>query len=226
MTYSLEDVVPWGRNLMEYQAMFELTSADLQSTIIGVSDGPASFNSELTAQGGRVVSVDPIYQFSAEQIERRIDTVVPIVMGQLRENQHEFVWQLFNTPDQLEQARLAAMRAFLDDFPKGLAEKRYQSGELPTLAFADRQFDLALCSHFLFLYSAQFDADFHLAAIHELCRVAQEVRIFPVLELGSIQSRHLSQVMKGLREGGFLAELQTVNYEFQRGGNQMLRINQ
>ena len=84
---------------------------------------------------------------------------------------------------------------------------------------------MALCSHFLFLYSAHFDADFHVAAIRELCRVATELRIFPVLELGSVQSRHLNFVMERLRESGFSAELQTVNYEFQRGGNQMLRVS-
>ena len=45
--------------------------------------------------------------------------------------------------------------------------------------FADREFDLALCSHLLFLYSEQLTADFHLASIRELCRVAGEVRVFP-----------------------------------------------
>ena len=224
MAHSLENVVPWGRNLAEYQAMFGLSSADLQSTIIGVGDGPASFNRELTAQGGQIVSVDPLYQFSAEQTRQRIDTIVPTVMGQLHANQNEFVWQLFASPAHLEQARLTAMNLFLADFPAGLAAGRYQVGALPQLSFADQQFELALCSHFLFLYSAQFDADFHVAAIKELCRVATEARIFPVLELGSVQSRHLNDVMARLEANRFSAELQTVNYEFQRGGNQMLRV--
>ena len=224
MTYSLENVVPWGRNLAEYQAMFALSSADLRSNIIGVSDGPASFNRELTVLGGQVVSIDPLYQFSAEQIQQRIDAIVPTVMGQLYANQDEFVWQLFASPADLEQTRLSAMQAFLADYPAGLAERRYQVGALPQLDFDDRAFDLALCSHFLFLYSAQFDAAFHVAAIQELCRVAEDVRIFPVLELGSVQSRHLETVIARLQDGGFSAELQTVNYEFQRGGNQMLRV--
>ena len=43
---------------------------------------------------------------------------------------------------------------------------------------------MALCSHLLFLYSDHLDAAFHRAAIRDLCRVAGEVRIFPLLALG------------------------------------------
>ena len=55
---------------------------------------------------------------------------------------------------------------------------------LPTLPFADRSFDLALSSHFLFLYTEQFDESFHRSSIVEMCRVADEVRVFPLLALG------------------------------------------
>jgi hypothetical protein len=48
---------------------------------------------------------------------------------------------------------------------------------------------MALCSHFLFLYSflysEQFDLDFHLGSVLALCGVAEDVRIFPLTELGS-----------------------------------------
>ena len=33
--------------------MFDLSAADLGRRILGCGDGPASFNAELTAQGGR-----------------------------------------------------------------------------------------------------------------------------------------------------------------------------
>ncbi|MAD80187.1 MAG: SAM-dependent methyltransferase, partial [Planctomycetaceae bacterium] len=32
------------------------------------ADGPASFNAELTARGGSIVSCDPIYEFTADEI--------------------------------------------------------------------------------------------------------------------------------------------------------------
>ena len=96
--------------------------------------------------------------------------------------------------------------------------------ELPTLPFPDASFDLALCSHFLFLYSSQLGASFHLSAIREMCRVATEVRIFPLLALGGCTSRHLDRSVDDLRASGFAASIEDVPYEFQRGGNQMLRI--
>lgn len=57
----LDDVVPWGRTLAEYELMFNLSEVDLNLKILGCGDGPASFNAEMTKQGHRVVSIDPIY---------------------------------------------------------------------------------------------------------------------------------------------------------------------
>jgi len=96
---------------------------------------------------------------------------------------------------------------------------------LPSLPFLDAQFDLAVCSHFLFLYSKQFDAKFHLAAIRELRRVAKEVRIFPLLAMGSVPSPHLDSVSATLKDEGLDVSIKTVPYEFQRGGNKMMRVS-
>ena len=43
---------------------------------------------------------------------------------------------------------MAAMEKFLADFAQGMAEGRYLDRSLPHLDFRDREFDLALCSHF------------------------------------------------------------------------------
>ena len=48
MAMKLEKVVPFGRSLDEYIKMFKLTVADLGKRILGVGDGPASFNAEAT----------------------------------------------------------------------------------------------------------------------------------------------------------------------------------
>ena len=98
------------------------------------------------------------------------------------------------------------------------------SGELPALPFADRSFDLALSSHFLFLYTEQFDESFHRASVVEMCRVADEVRVFPLLALGAVRSRHVDPIGDDLRRRGFQVTIETVPYEFQKGGNQMMRI--
>jgi len=92
------------------------------------------------------------------------------------------------------------------------------------LPFPDGAFDLALCSHLLFLYSEHLSEDFHVASIEELCRVAKEARLFPLLELGSRKSRHVEAVHTRLTDAGYVVSIRTVPYEFQRSGNQMMRL--
>jgi hypothetical protein len=83
---------------------------------------------------------------------------------------------------------------------------------------------LCLCSHLLFLYSEQLSLEFHLAAISELLRVAREVRIFPLVQLNGKVSPYVESVIENFSERGFSVNIETVTYEFQKGGNQMLRI--
>ncbi len=225
MSFTLSQVVPWGRSFDEYAAMFALTDADLRSRILGCGDGPASFNAVLTKRGGHVVSVDPLYRFSQDGIRGRIRQTYTEVLEQTRKNAHEFIWTNIKSVDELGRLRMAAMEEFLSDYPQGVAEKRYVGGELPRLPFPDRSFDLALCSHLLFLYSEHLSEDFHVESIQELCRVAGEARIFPLLELGSKNSRHVPAVITRLAAAGYGVLIESVPYEFQRGGNQMMRVN-
>jgi hypothetical protein len=224
MSIRLDQVVPWGRSLAEYQRMFDMSERDLAAKILGCGDGPASFNAEMSALGRSVVSCDPIYAFSKEQIAQRVqDTYDPIV-EQVRRNAQNYVWSDFRDPDALGQHRLATMHAFLADFDAGRAAARYLPDALPALSFPDGQFDLALCSHLLFLYSEQLTLEFHVASIRELCRVAREVRIFPLLALDCRLSPHIVPVQERLRQAGFVVEIQHVPYEFQAGGDQMMRV--
>lgn len=224
MGLSLNNVVPWGRSFEEYAAMFSLTEADLNLRLLGCGDGPASFNAEVFKRGGDIVSVDPLYAFSGGQIRQRIAETYPTVIGQVRDNQNDFVWEMIPSVEALGTIRMAAMDTFLADYELGQRQGRYVAGELPSLPFADRQFDLALCSHFLFLYSAHFSAEFHLLAILEMLRVAKEIRVFPLLTLDGQRSPYLDEVIDKLAERGFDAEIAPSQYEFQRGGNQMLRV--
>jgi hypothetical protein len=222
----LEEVVPWGRNLAEYQSMFNLSATDLNTQILGCGDGPASFNAEMTELGHSVVSIDPIYQFSAEQIEQRVRATYEPVISQVKQNPDRYIWQNFRDADELGKARLVAMEKFLSDYESGKIAGRYLDRSLPTLEFANEQFDLCLCSHLLFLYSEQLSLDFHLAAIHELLRIASEVRIFPLLKLDCEPSPYLEVVMEKLATKGCNIQVKSVAYEFQKGGNQMLSISQ
>ncbi|EAY57136.1 MAG: conserved hypothetical protein [Leptospirillum rubarum] len=223
MSFSLDEVVPWGRSFEEYVSMFALSREDLAQNILGCADGPASFNTHLTKRGGRIVSVDPLYQLSRDEIERRIRETYGTVLEQTRKNAHEFVWKSIGSVEEMGRVRMEAMDEFLSDYPEGLQSGRYMAETLPSLSFSDGQFDLALCSHFLFLYSEHLSLNFHIQSLVELCRVA-EVRIFPILELGAVLSRHLDSAMNALEESGHSVSLVRVDYEFQKGGNQMLVI--
>jgi hypothetical protein len=224
MAFTLEQVVPWGRSFDEYVTMFALSDADLGGRILGCGDGPASFNAVASARGHAVVSADPLYRFSGPEIQARIDAASGRIADETRRNVADFVWTRFASVDDLLAARLEAMRVFLGDLDAGRAAGRYLDASLPDLPFPDQSFDLALCSHFLFLYSDQYPAEFHVEAITELGRVSNEVRVFPLLEMGGAPSRHIDQVVVALGRRGFSAERVRVPYEFQRGGNEMLRI--
>ncbi len=220
----LENIVPWGRNLSEYVAMFMLTNEDLNSKMLGCGDGPSSFNTEVDLNDGSVVSIDPLYAYSKQEIMQRIDEVTEEVMGQVVKNKDNFVWKIITNTGMLYEMRIEAMTEFLIDYNEGKEEGRYLAEALPNLSFEDEQFDLALSSHFLFLYSEHLDEDFHMKSILEMLRVAKEVRVFPLVDLKGEKSVHVEGVIKGLTSLGFDVNIVKTGYEFQKGGNEMLKI--
>ena len=224
MVMKLDKVVTFGRSLDEYIKMFNLYSEDLQQRILGVGDGPASFNAEGTAKGYNITSIDPIYQFDGAEIKHRFDAVVDNIIDQIIATPNNWVWSYHQNPQELKASRIKTLEVFLQDYQLGKQENRYLAQELPNLDFADQTYDLALCSHFLFLYSAQCDRDFHVAAIQEMLRVSQEVRIFPLLTLMQETSPYLDFVVNKFSNLGYLPKIVQVPYELQPGANQMLVI--
>ena len=179
----------------------------------------------MTDLGYSVVSIDPIYQFSAEEIDRRVRATYETVISQVKQNQDRYIWQNFRDADELGNARLNAMEKFLLDYESGKVTGRYLDRSLPSLDFLDRQFELCVCSHLLFLYSEQLSLDFHLTSILELLRVALDVRIFPLINLDCKPSAYLDPIVRELANAGYRTQVISVDYEFQKGGNQMLRIS-
>lgn len=220
----LDKVVPFGRSLDEYTKMFDLSSEDLQKGILGVGDGPASFNAEGTVKGYKITSIDPIYQFDGAEIKQRFDAVVDNIIEQIIATPNNWVWSYHKNPQELKVSRIKTLETFLQDYQLGKQENRYQAQELPNLDFAAQSYDLALCSHFLFLYSEQCDCDFHVAAIEEMLRVSQEVRIFPLLTLMQETSPYLDFVINKFSNLGYSASIVKVSYELQPGANKMLVI--
>ena len=224
MAMQLDKVVPFGRSLDEYRQMFALSEDDLARNIIGVGDGPASFNAEMHALGKQVVSVDLLFAFSADDIKCRFYAVVDSIIEQVKATPDDWVWTYHRSPEHLRQHRINVLARFITDFEVGKKAGRYVVGELPRLDFRDDQFDLALCSHFLFLYSDQFSYEFHRTAIFDMLRVASEVRVFPLMTLMLQPSPYVGPLVEELRSLGYTAQTHTVHYELQRGGNQLLCV--
>lgn len=223
MSLKLDHVVPFGRAFDEYQKMFDLTEYDLSKRILGVGDGPASFNSEMMIRGHVVTSLDPLYGLSAEEIEQKFYQVVDAIIHQVKSTPENWVWMYHASPEDLRKNREKALMDFVVDYELGKQQGRYRIGELPSLSgIGSRAFDMALCSHFLFLYSDQCDCDFHQASIEEMLRVASEIRVFPLLTLGGEKSVYVESVVQRLQSKGFEVGIQKVGYELQRGGNEML----
>ena len=223
MAFELKNTVPWGRSLEEYTKIFNLTKSDMDKRIISFGDGPASFNCEMTKRGQSVISIDPIYQFSKEDLKKRIEETKDTVIKQMRENQDNFIWTSIKNVDELESIRMAAMSDFTSDFELGLKENRYINHELPERTnFEEQTFDLGLSSHFLILYS-KLGLDFHIKSITEMLRICKEVRIFPILNLNAEKSEVLNGINEEF-EKDYTLSIEPVQYEFQKGGNKMLKI--
>lgn len=224
MVMKLDDVVPFGRSLDEYQKMFNLTQDELTLNILGVADGPASFNAELTENGGNVTSIDPVFEFNAKEIQKKYLSVADDIIEQVKSTPSDWVWSYHKSPDDLRDTRDKVTEKFVSDFDKNRDSTRYVIGGLPNLPFSDGEFDLALCSHFLFLYSNYFTYEFHLQSIREMLRVAREVRIFPLLTLMLDESPYVESLEKELTLGGYSVEISRAKYELQKGGNKMMVV--
>ena len=224
MPFKYESIVPWGRSYQEYIDMFNLTIEDLNRSILGCRDGPSSFNSIKNKNGRKAVSIDPLYQFTKDEIKKRINDTYSNVINQTRDNQDKFIWTNIRNIDELVRLRMSAMEEFLKDYDKGKAAKRYVFAELPKLPFKDDQFDLALSAHFLLFYSDNLTLDFHKQAIDEMLRVAKEVRIFPLVDVNAERLPYVEDIIGYLRGLGRKVAEEQVKYEFQKGGNTMLKV--
>ncbi len=222
--FKLNQIVPWGRSFNEYVKMFGLDEADLRKKIICCADGPASFNASMKKRGLSAVSCDPIYVFSAIEIKKRIKDCFESVKEQTMLNKDKYCWTEIKSVDELGKIRMRAMVEFLKDYEQGKEEGRYIAQSLPRMSFPQDSFDIALCSHFLFLYSSHLSLDFHIQSVLDMMRIAGEARIFPLLDLNGDKSPYIDPLVDAMIRSGYRIETKTVGYEFQCGANKMMRI--
>lgn len=223
MPFHLHEAVPWGRSLEEYDEIFAIRAIPHGARILDVAAGPASFAAEANAHGWRVTAADPLYGCSATAIFDRFDEARPSVMEQLSRNAKGYRWDRVGTLRDLETRRVETMRSFLKDF-RSHGGERYVEASLPKLPFADAAYDVALCSHFLFLNEATQGRAFTLASVEEMLRVAREIRLFPLVRMDGRSSRFLPHVLAFLERQGYGATTEAVDWHFQIGATHRLVV--
>lgn len=215
-----------GRSYYEYLKMFSLKEEELVNVrILDCAAGASSFTSHLIKKGYDITAADILYGENPEEIKEQcvndFHTLLKVHSGL----DHKVDWNFFQDPEDLLQQRIAVYEEFIDDYALHKGE-RYIEGVLPTLPFGDNSFDLVLSSHLLFLYEERLGYDFHRDSVKEMLRVSsQEVRIYPIVRLrgeGS-KSAFLSCIINELKDIADF-EIEKVDYQFRRGGNEMLKI--
>lgn len=223
MAFLLNDVVPWGRTLWEYRKIFSLSDDDMKLKIASFGDGPSSFNYESTKNGYKVTSYDIIYQFSHDDIEKRIREVKNIVMKQMEQNMENYIWTQIKDLSELESLRMGAMKLFLDDYEEGKKENRYIYHSLPNkINLPEKTFDIGLSSHFLLMYEG-LGYEFHIMAITEMLRLCKEIRIFPICNLDGENTGLAKKVISYFNDKNKI-DIVKSEYQFQKSQNEMLII--
>ena len=72
------------------------------------------------------------------------------------------------------------------------------------MLFGDKEFDLALCYHLLFLYMDNLSMEFYRRLLEEFYRVSNEVRIFSLMDVNANQSPCFDSVNDFFKDVNFL----------------------
>jgi hypothetical protein len=220
----LDKVVLLGRTLEEYRHYFALDLEKLRGqTILDVASGVSSFCAEACALGLDVRAFDAIYDWTADEIQRRcepdLDQVTQAI-GKLK----TYRWDFYQSPERLRGFRERAYRTFLADYRTGRGT-RYIPGRLPALPFREGQFDLSLISYLLFVYEDQLDYEFHKRSLLEVLRVTRgETRCYPLVTFEARRCIHLDRLKTDHDLRHFRFEEVRTDFEFLVNSNYYLRV--
>lgn len=221
----MKKFVLWGHHLKDYREMFDLSDADLEKRIVEYGAGVTSFNIEMKQLGHQVTSCDPLYSMSRDDLASHVQDVFDTTVSKMKANETEYNWKSCKTLSSLLDKRKEGIKAFLEDYEAGKADKRYIAVKKDApLPFDDFQFGLALITHHLFVNYDDKGLDEHVSIIQEMIRIAGEVRIFPLLDKFGRISPLLGPVMLALQKSYFGVEVRQVTSQLQKAGNAMLRV--
>lgn len=214
----------WIFNLTDYRQMFDLQENDFAKPILDYPGRISSFNAQMHAQGVRVVSGDSLYGLSFEQMQQKSVELFEANEDSLRSHLN---WLKENDEKSIEMILKNwrdSEKQFLDDYRAGQSEGRYQNVSLPKLPFKDHEFDLAICTNLIFHTMAMINGNSTEDLVAELCRVAVEARIFPLLNEKGEMPEKLGMLMLNLQQQNYALEVREVPYKQHKGANAMLRV--
>lgn len=213
-----------SRSSAEYRAMFDLTDADLAGAwLLDCCAGGSSFVADAEAMGAAgAIAVDPAYLLPRSALVGQVREGLVDGGRMIDAHADSFDWTWYGEPGRRARLRVAAADRFAADI--AARPDRYLAAALPQLPLAEGSVDVALCSHLLFTWANQFDADWHRAALAELLRVARrEVRVFPlVLQQTGAPVSFLDDLRADFARLGHPSQVRAVPYRFQVGGDRML----
>lgn len=217
------------RSYEEYVRMFDLKEADLTSgTVLDVAAGGSSFTAEANARGYSAIAVDPRYGSGIQEWIREAAQEIDSSTAKLAILADSFDWSYYGSLEKHREGREASLGRFAADAIESAGIDRYLDGRLPNIPFNDNEFPLVLCSHFMFLYAAQFGHEFHIQSILELMRVCKpggEIRIYPLIALNWEPYPELESLMDTIKANGGTPERLPSKLPFIPGSNQFLRIS-
>lgn len=213
-----------SRSHTEYMAMFDLDESIHDGLVVDCCAGASSFTAELTDHGGTSLAIDPAYALDRRQLAESVTASWNGGSRIINDHVDRFVWSWYGTPEHRNHLRTRAAARFLGDIVD--RPRNYLAAELPHLPVQTGAARLVLCSHLLFTWADQLDADWHRAALTEMARITHgEVRVFPLVVHGTgTPVPFVGQLLDGLTRDGFDVLLRDVPYEFQPGAHTMLVI--
>ena len=224
MEIAQQSLLLWGNSLADYVQMFDLSQQDLALPLLEIGFGPSSFNTELTAKGYQVVSLHELFKLPIDEISALVEAGFNQLNENVSKEPNQLVWKNFSSSTEFITSRQRAKTLFLNDLAQGLMARRYQNATITRLPFPDHTFDKVLCANITFSTKNLLTIDEQITAIIELCRVAHEVRIFPLLGENNNTSPLIGPILAKLHCAGYGVEIKQVNYELQKGGNAMMRV--
>ncbi len=217
------DRVLWGHHVDEYCDMFDLLTSDLNRRILEYGCGPSAINVELHNIAHPIISCDPFFDLSRTALEIKVNDFFEARVNELKTQHERYDYERYGGLDEFIAYRRDGINTFLNDYEQGKQEERYRPIRGEHLPFTEFSFDLALSSHYLFVDPDAQNIDFHLNIIQELCRVAKEVRIYPLDQDGKL-STLLGPVLLKLQQANYGVEVRQAKYAIQRSGHAMLRV--